>query len=51
MTLDINSPVVYTKQGVPISVNSIAQVKISPCVSPSFPLPFRLTMLTFCVPM
>lgn len=30
MTLDVNSPVVYTKQGVPITVNSIAQVKISP---------------------
>lgn len=29
MTLDINSPVVYTKQGVPVNVNSIAQVKIS----------------------
>ena len=29
MTLDINSPHVYTKQGVPITVRSIAQVKIS----------------------
>ncbi|KCV70950.1 flotillin [Fonticula alba] len=28
MTLEITSPLVYTKQGVPISVNSIAQVKI-----------------------
>ena len=29
MTLDIHSPHVYTKQGVPITVRSIAQVKIS----------------------
>jgi len=28
MTLEINSPSVYTKQGVPVNVNSIAQVKI-----------------------
>jgi len=28
MTLDVNSPQVYTKQGVPVTVNSIAQVKI-----------------------
>jgi flotillin len=29
MTLDIHSPHVYTKQGVPITVRSIAQIKIS----------------------
>jgi len=29
MTLDVRSPSVYTKQGVPITVVSTAQVKIS----------------------
>jgi len=33
MTLEIYSPQVYTKQGVPITVKSIAQVKISRYVS------------------
>lgn len=29
MTIDIHSPHVYTKQGVPVTIKSIAQVKIS----------------------
>jgi len=29
MTIDLNSPVVYTKVGVPITVGSVAQVKVS----------------------
>ena len=37
MTLEIVSPLVYTKVGVPITVSSVAQVRVSRCVRGGLP--------------
>ncbi len=38
LTIVVESPLVYTRQGVPLAVNAVAQVKIQKlfCISPYF---------------
>lgn len=36
MTLNVESPRVYTRHGVPISVTGIAQVRLTPCQAGNF---------------